>query len=122
MSFQYCGKYKNKRFYFAKPNQARRIIPGNRINNEWINLKLKRVAKIALSWVLYAATQTEIGTGLPKVVNEKHQNGKGDFTQVSKEDSKAFPDNSDGRGNEMPLYPAQSRKSELQSYRPQRFD
>ena len=36
--------------------------------------------------------------------------------------SKSFPDNSDGRGNGMPLWPAQSKKLELQSNEPQSFD
>ena len=34
---------------YAKPNQKRRIVPGNRINNEGIDSKLKRVTRTALS-------------------------------------------------------------------------
>ena len=41
---------------------------------------------------------------------------------LTNEVSKSFPDNSDGRGNGMPLWPAQSKKLELQSNEPQSFD
>ena len=52
------------------------------------------------------ATQTEIGFDLPKLLNETHQTetGGGRCSGVlTNEVSKSFPDNSDGRGNGMPL-------------------
>ena len=55
------------------------------------------------------AAYTETSSDLPKVVNEKHQTGKL---------SKSFPAKYDGRGNEMSLWTAQTRKLELQSNDP----
>ena len=40
---------KKKAFATQKPNKTKRIVPGNTINNEGINTKLKRVTKTALS-------------------------------------------------------------------------
>ena len=66
---------------------------------------------------------TERGTDLPKVIN-KHQTGKGGqwSSVLTNELSKSFPARNDGRGNEMPLWPAQSKKPELQSNKPWSFN
>ena len=73
---------------------------------------------------------TERGIDLPKVVHEKHQTdegggwGGGSLGCLTNELRlrKSFPAKNDGRGNEMPLGPAQSRKPELQSNGLQTFD
>ena len=71
------------------------------------------------------ATQTEIRISLPKVVNKKVPDWRGAGRRLgilTNELSKFFPDKSDGRGNGMTLWPAQSKQPELQSNRPQNFD
>ena len=52
-----------------------------------------------------AATLTEIGIDLCKVVNEKHQTCEGGRRSgvLTNKVSKSLPDNSDGRGIGMPL-------------------
>ena len=69
-------------------------------------------------------TQTEIEINFPKVVNEKHQTNEGGRRSrvLNIKLSKSFPDNNDGRDNRMPLWPAQSRKPDLQGIGSRSFD
>ena len=71
---------------------------------------------------LYVATQTEMGIHLPKV--EKYPTDEGGCRSgvLTNKVSKSFPDKNDGRGNEMLLWPAQSRKPEQKSNGPRSFD
>ena len=50
-------------------------------------------------------TQKEMGMGLPEIVKENHQIGKGGCRSgiLTNEVSMSFPDISGGRGNGMPL-------------------
>ena len=72
------------------------------------------------------AAYTETGTDLPKFVDEKHQTsdvaGGRCSGVLTHELSKSFPAKNNGRGNEMPLWPAHMRKPELQSNEPWSFD
>ena len=89
------------RFCYAKPNQTRRIVPGNR-NKQWRNeFKAENSNK-----------------DLPKVVNKKHQTGEWGMLlgYLTNELSKSFP------AKNASLWSAQSRKPELQSNGPRSFD
>ena len=70
------------------------------------------------------AAHTERGIDLPKLVNEKHQTGEGRRRSgvLTNELSKSFPAINDSRGNEISLWPAQSRNPELQSNGPRSYD
>ena len=70
-----------------------------------------------------AATQTEREIGLPKVGTKSTRLGRERRPSgvLNNKVSKSFPDNSDGRDNRMPLWPA-SRKPDLQGIGSRSFD
>ena len=93
-----------------------------------MNSKLKRVMKTALSfgskcnYMMLGLTEKEELT-CPKSYTKSTRLGRGvSLRCLTNELSKSFPAKNDGRGNEIPMWPTQSRKPELQSNGPQSFD
>ena len=93
-----------------------------------MNSKLKRVTKTALSlgpkcnYIMLRLTQKE-KLACPKLYTKAPDwRGGTSLGCLTNELSKSFPAKNDGRGNEMPMWPAQSRKLELQNNGPRSFD